>query len=107
MGFQLKGSSSVAGSKTERTIEFKVRVLELKVIEGRTSKLSLAIACEEHNCDPVPAMIDHPASIIHGYKNSIAKKIKANDKKTMELLIKANLVEDDGQDENEDENEVD
>jgi len=92
--FVLKGNSSNGqNGKVERTVEFKIRVLELKINKGETSKEALRIACSEYDCTPTKAMVDHPASIYHGYKKSIEKKVDGNDKKTIDLLIKAKLVE--------------
>jgi len=91
MGFKLKGN---AGSSTRqvRTIKFKVRVLQLKQ-EGATAKEALAQACEESKTELAPAMIDHPASIFHGYRTAVSKKIDNGDQETLDLLIAANMVE--------------
>jgi len=92
MGFKLKGNTS-SSTKTARPVEFKVRVMQLKLVDGLTAKTALAQACEEHKLELIPAMVDHPASIFHGYKKSIAAKLEAKDAETTRLAIEAGIVD--------------
>ena len=94
---RLKGSSTGTQAKprTARSIEFKIRVVQLKRNEGKSTKDALATACTEFSLPPTDSMTNHPASIFSSYEKEIATKLENKDANVEALVAAAGLDEDD------------
>ena len=80
---RLKGSSNAAGTsttaRTSRSIEFKIRTVQLKRNESKTVKEAFALACTEFSLPLTGSMTKHPNSIFSTYQSDINKKLEEKD----------------------------
>ena len=57
----------------KRSLEFKIRVIQLHWVEEKTAIASLQIACDEFGTSMSPSMSNHPNSYIRDYLRSLSR----------------------------------
>lgn len=72
--------------KQKRTVEFKLRVLQLHLVEKVPAKESFAQACKEFDTTPSGCMTDYSTGYMWDYKVEIKKK-SLTDEKVNKFLI--------------------
>lgn len=82
-----------SGRGQKGDVGFKIAVLKA-LKSGKTTKEAFEVACAETKHELTETMKSkHASSLVWGYKNTIADRLKANDEKVIELCKEAGIVE--------------